>query len=133
MKDLLIPRFKVIADYPNSWFILGNIYTGLKGANPNSDYWYLKDNSPHGVGTVDPTKYPSVFQRLQWWENRTPLEMPRYLKKDNMVFKVRAYTHPAAKGFPLFYEKDEIPGSHYISYFQPATKEEYNLFIKNRK
>lgn len=74
--NLMKPRYKVIADYPRSCFNIGDIlrvsgdcagkgYTG-SGVMPASVY--------------KPELYPHLFRKLEWWEDRTPEEMPEYVK-----------------------------------------------------
>lgn len=58
-KELLIPRFEVIADYPNSTYKVGEIF--------------------HAV-VPDYAKYPHLFKPLNWWEYRKEEEMPKKVK-----------------------------------------------------
>lgn len=76
-EELLKPRWKVIADYPNSPFIIGQIFV-----IPNFDKDFTKK-----YWADDKDKYPHLFQRLEWWEERKPDEMPEYLKCLSPVFK----------------------------------------------
>jgi len=62
-KELLIPRYQVIADYPNSPYKIGAIAKGNEClVNPEC---------------LD--KYPHLFRKLNWWEHRKIEEMPKRL------------------------------------------------------
>lgn len=86
-KQLLQPRYEVIADYPNSPFKVGEILN-FKEIYPFSG---LSFDIPH-LGIVAPEyfdKYPHLFRRLEWWEKRKPEDMPEYVKhKTGAYYKV---------------------------------------------
>ena len=56
-EELLIPRFKVMLDYPNS-----NYKVGLVITTDFTDY------------------YPHIFKPMKWWEEREQKAMPMFLK-----------------------------------------------------
>ena len=108
IQELLKPRYKVIADYPDSVFIVGEILR-----NPTYE-----------------SKYPHLFKKLEWWEDRKPEEMPKYLKhtydgktsyykiiKWDMEFMVAYMTETQVCNLRLW--KPEF------SYY-PSTEEEFN-------
>ena len=72
-KELLKPRFEVIADFPNNHF--GKVGTFLDrnwSKYPNDDEtqspeWSISD-------------FPHLFRKLDWWEKRTKDQMPKKLK-----------------------------------------------------
>lgn len=118
-EELLVPRWKCIADYPNSWFQIENIYTGKPMANPYTSTHYLIDNSPHGIGTVLPHKYPAIFKKLEWWEEREEKDLPEYVKyKNNTILKISRHPiHPE-------YYWDQSKLIH-LGECMPATEQEY--------
>jgi hypothetical protein len=59
----LKPRFKVIAEYPRCPYSIGEIFN------------VTTDNM-----CVFFAKYPHLFRKLNWWENRTEEEMPKMVK-----------------------------------------------------
>jgi len=61
--ELMKPRFKVIADYPLSDYPIGHIHKAVA--------WMTEDFF---------LKYPAIFKKLEWWEDRKPEEMPLYIK-----------------------------------------------------
>lgn len=68
--ELLKPRFKIIADFPNNDFgKVGDILDRDWSKYPNDDeekepIWSISD-------------YPHLFQRLNWWEERSVEDMPK--------------------------------------------------------
>ncbi len=115
--DLLTPRFKVIADYPNSFFDIGEI-------------------TENEFTLIDLEKYPHLFKKLGWWEDREIEELPQYLKSENQVFKVSNYFYRIHK--LLFSSYDDKYDQEFDDYFlfndyEPSTEEEYNEYLKNLK
>jgi hypothetical protein len=70
VEELLKPRYKVIADYPNNSWSVGEIIDRDWGWDGDDEIGF-KHHISH---------YPHLFQRLEWWQDRKPEEMPRYLK-----------------------------------------------------
>lgn len=110
-EELLSPRYKIIADYPNSLYKLGQIIherDNLEGAT------FFKT-------TIH--KYPHIFKKLEWWEDRFKGDMPIYVMNiaDNTKFKLvdihRDRDCAFLKGF----------GWHNLTDLTPITEEEYNL------
>lgn len=82
-QDLLKPRYRVIADYPNSPFNIGEIIRQDSAGLPNnyiSDAGYYRDRHPES--------YPAIFKKLEWWEERSESELPKYVKVKNAVREV---------------------------------------------
>ncbi|AGO48579.1 hypothetical protein Phi18:3_gp067 [Cellulophaga phage phi18:3] len=69
-KELLKPRFEVIAVYPLQKNEIGYIYE--TGENCIE---YIVDSDK-----FDLREYPHLFRRLNWWEYRTKEQMPKKLK-----------------------------------------------------
>src|SRR6185503_13287789 len=63
VEDLLKPRYKVIADYPDSEYNVGEIICNMITVQ-NSE-WF--------------DQYPHIFKKLEWWEERKESEMPDYV------------------------------------------------------
>lgn len=121
---LLAPRYKVIADYPRSFYTLGEV---------------IECDAPdHQLA-----QWPAIFKPLQWWEERTLEEMPMYLKQigrinsedkpiPDRVIKVSKHwantaTHPHGN-YKIFSSSDDPHNEFYSQmYFdwQPATESEY--------
>lgn len=79
-KELLKPRFEVIADYPNPkdycYFPVGEI---------------IKIESLEDINYLE--KYPHLFRKLNWWEHRKIEDMPKKVmsladdKKDTYIIE----------------------------------------------
>lgn len=89
VEELLKPRYKVIADYPGSPFIVGSV--GVK----HYAEWVFELNGV--VSDVAVENYPHLFRLMHWSEERKPEDMPKYVK--------RVYN-----GEVLYYEKEIIDG-----------------------
>lgn len=70
-EELILSRFEVIADYPDSQFKVGEI---------EDRDWSL---FPDGDETKEPiwsiSDFPHLFRKLNWWEHRTIEQMPKKL------------------------------------------------------
>ena len=88
MKNLLQPRFEVIATYPNSNYKVGDILYKIEYA---TEEWYDNGNV-FIIHRQEIEKYPHLFKKLAWWEKRTEKEMPKYIKIDhesnNVIHKI---------------------------------------------
>ncbi len=103
-KELLIERYKCIADYPENKFCkVGEI---LMGNDSNL------------------CNYPHLFKKLEWWEERTPRDMPTYIKWGKLIYKNPSYNktgfYVESIGWIYFSTTGEIT---------PSTEEEF----KNQK
>lgn len=138
-KDLMTPRYEVVADWPmNVVFTIGEIVV-----NPLWHYfslghkeWHMKD-------------LPHLFKSLSWWEKRTVEEMPEYLKR----IIIRGSFHPGIKIGDVikvkwdwdYFDKEKYPevkmlcftygGEYYHDEycFLPATLTEYQSYLKSKK
>lgn len=113
-EELLQPRFKVIANFPGSWFDIGEI---------------TKNN----FASFDLEDYPNIFKKLKWWEERNIKDLPEYLKQEKdgkiyNIYKVLDYvkrlnhselTFDYDWGGTILYDSITLPD------LLPATKEEY--------
>ena len=102
VEELLKPRYKCIADFPDSSWIIGEITTDGNWSE----------------------KYPDVFRELEWWEHRNPEEMPKYVKEKAIptnVFKVIEWRQSVEMECRI---KGEL-GGHWAGYFIPSTEQEY--------
>lgn len=115
IEQLLRPRYKVIADYP------GIEDYGWKLHEIISPQYYTEKT----VGFC--SKYPHLFRKLQWWEERKPEEIPQYVKTSDSVFKVDKWDR-RSRSIALcdgkWLDRRDI---------LPATSDEYNLFLEQQK
>lgn len=83
-KELLQPRYKVIADYPNSIFEINDVIDVVE------DMYYLEG---YTEGFFSP--YPHLFRKLEWWEERGEEDMPKKVKlitgKNKRILDIISY------------------------------------------
>ena len=113
-KDLLKPRFKLIADYPGNTQPIGNITI------EDATAYYFR-------------KFTSNFKELEWWEERNEDDLPKYLKEleTGKIDKVTRYFIDSR--LPCFYigeieKKGKLKGSETpfnLRAMIPATEAEY--------
>lgn len=111
-EQLMQPRWKCIADYPQSIWKVGEILTDFP------ELWAKANLEP----------FPNIFVRLQWWEDRQESEMPEYVKYCGTILKVKKWTKNI-EGEPSFTWEGEKMGLYAYSTL-PATEEEYKQFKK---
>lgn len=70
MLDLLIPRYKVISPYPDMTRNVGDI---VKIDMTKAQQWI----DSHCAFFE---RFPLLFKKLEWWEDRKVIELPKYVK-----------------------------------------------------
>lgn len=89
-EQLMLARWKVIADYP-----------GYDGYHRIGDIVERKENYSEILiriqlfaefSLICPNDYPHLFKKLGWWEERTIDEMPRFIRlNEKMVIEVQEH------------------------------------------
>jgi hypothetical protein len=118
-EELMKPRWKVIADYPNSPFFIGQVFT-----IPNFDNQFTKD-----YWAAEKNKYPNIFEPLPWWKERKVEDMPEYVRHtaSGKTWKVKEYDLPTGA---------HLVGNEISSYWAvmknlvPATESDYNAYLQ---
>lgn len=126
MKDLLIPRFKVIANFPSSTFELGDILIPIM---EGSDYYSIPEYKRGEFNVLNPDKYSYLFRKLEWWENRAEKEMPKYLKRHKTFFKIDNWKFNWRDVRIAFVKDKNITLVMNRRNYLPATEQEYNAHI----
>jgi hypothetical protein len=120
-EELLQPRYKVIADFPQ-WSVfthkLGDILE-LRGVH------FVGKGTSRSINEKDIDKYPSVLRKLQWWEERNEEE----LSKIKYAKTLAGNSVRTVLRFELSWDKIILDGGKVrsIKNWLPATKEEYEL------
>lgn len=70
VKELMRPRYEVIADYPGNQNKVGSIIV-CPDYDFTAQYWIEAND-----------KYPHLFKKLNWWEHRKVEDMPMFLRSD---------------------------------------------------
>ena len=111
VEQLMRPRYKVIADYPGNNMAVGKILTFE---------WHAENQRIELCFYYD--KYPHLFRKLEWWEQRTPEEMPEYVKEaDGTVHRITTWAW--SDFYKVFYDLGKpILWSNRCT---PATEQEY--------
>lgn len=120
IQELLKPRYKVIADYPDNLYLVGDV---LPRSSEVSDGWYkwFKEDMAD--------KYPNLFKELFWWEYRLPEDMPEYVKdKFERVYKIHILDMTK---IVFWLELDSFPRS--FGHYYPATQADYESYINQSK
>jgi len=128
-EELLMPRYKVIADYPNSLFKVGET---LKEGIVTKDYIFCDPDGPRW------SQFPHLFRKLNWWEERKVEDMPEYVKSladdRGTVFKIQKWDMGMLIGW-IDYDKRQCASLETFKpeygYF-PATEQEYNDYINSK-
>ena len=118
VEELMKPRYKAVADYPKSIHPVGEII----------QYDYDKD------GTLG--NWPHLFKPLEWWEDRKPEDIPKYIKSifNDKSIIVRELIAVTPDGFKAV-AKDSRKGYRicYHDRWLPATEQEYLSYIESLK
>lgn len=133
IKDLVKPRYEVVADYPNSPHEIGILLTEeLPG-----HYYYQDGDTNRMVQVIKIQEYPDIFKPLQWWEKRLEEEMPKYLKfcyeGKTTAYKIEKWDMPSLFGY-INIEKRQgcsIMGFNPEYGYSPATEEEFEKYKDN--
>jgi hypothetical protein len=117
-QELLQPRYKVIAEDTSAKFRLNQIIYHPDGWH---DYIWCVNNERENI-IFNPEKYPHLFQKLEWWEERHADEMPKYLKdtKSKEVYELLTYIPPYAIG-----QASDYRVRVHFNHLEPATGEDY--------
>lgn len=124
---LMMPRYEVIANYPNSPWRLNQVINGQTFNIAGEEKIHCAD-------------YPSIFKKLQWWEHRGESEMPQYVKyaATGRVCKVDNFDLETTSSWFMYLENEIHPycpggtaldGTHWL----PATETEFLSYINKGK
>lgn len=112
-EELTRIRYIVLMDFPGNTRSVGSIKT-------IPDTFALNNKArEHWISIHE--KYPKIYRRLDWWEQRQQSDMPKFVHyPDGMVYKLQGV-------FAYFH--NEKGNRIDISYCQPASEEEYNSHV----
>lgn len=128
-EQLLVPRWKCIANYPGNTFYIGEIFE--IPLDCKLQQIVLEGNDYSSVDLdIDPNFYPAIFEKLEWWEDRQLENMPEYVKyigtttyfwiKPNQIVKSNW------KKVKSKFKMCEISCHDFIpNVWEPSTEEEY--------
>ena len=133
--ELMIPRYKVVADYPYNPWVVGAILI----TEPNGEL-YCKENgyvaSKSIVYVKDVDKYPTLFRKLYWYEERNFSDLPDFIKISDDIYRVGEWK---LQRFEAGYAPDDknierpislnIKWHFYKNKSIPASQEDYDKYI----
>jgi hypothetical protein len=127
IEELLKPRYKVIAEDTSGNFRIGDMFI-------KSNYGDWFESGTFEMPEWELQKYPHLFCKLEWWEERKESEMPEYVKDlyDQEPFKIVS-KHPISKDEYLITNRPKPAHYAHIKHFLPATEEEYIQYQQNKK
>lgn len=127
-KQLLIPRVKCVLRYPDSRFPVGSILS--QDFEDHELYVYIDSNRKFWL-ICNPELYPEIFTPLPWWSDRKPEDMPKYLKDQAGVYSKATW----GVSMKLFTSDGELwhITENVMSFFEPATEEEYTAYINQNQ
>lgn len=115
MTELLAPRYKVIADYPGSPFKINEVIP------------------PELILGNGLDRFPVIFKKLEWWQERDVSQMPRYLKdKDGKIGMFEQTYDGNLRGSVMVTFENGDATVRNINDFAPATETEYLNYIKSK-
>lgn len=137
-EQLLLERVKVISDYPDSIYKIGDIIVYSREVAQSYDEW-------HNVRTGEKSfknpgffkKYPHIFQPLPWWSDRKPEDMPDYLRinygNGPVLCNVSQWMHKIGEQMVFEYYKNGLALRETTKGTEPITEEEYNAYINQKQ
>lgn len=134
--ELLRPRFKVIAKWPSMRdFELNQIITLNEDFSPQYKMWSIEDcQGKRTYITKFFEDYPHLFERLDWWHERSDEQMPKYLRfianKSKVVELVKLYNRDMVD---IRHHDGKIIDCLDMELFLPATEEEYNAYNSQKQ
>lgn len=75
-EELLTPRYRVIGEWPE---MLERFYVGYIFEHPYGRT-YLTEQSKY-----DPKDFPNLFEKIEWWEERSVEDMPFFVTQTDRV------------------------------------------------
>lgn len=121
-EELLKPRFKVIADYPNSIFEISEIIVPMNGVT------YVEYSDNGGKTEIELSNFPHLFQLLKWWEERKVEDMPQYIEFNKIILPVKKWDLENKQGWICI---NQGGGIFHQDAIIPSSKEEYETNLKN--
>lgn len=126
-EELLKPRYRVTALYPNSYFKIGDILTTDERIPKESVGKFINDVT--GFAWVYQVEsFPHIFKKLEWWEGWKKKDLPKYVK--NIQFGT------IRKVVAFIGSENELVGweggIENTIYYTPATEEEFNSFQNSK-
>lgn len=134
-EELMQPRYKVIANYPGQPVAIGQLLNDRLSESFHITTTYSFEGfelvpCANWVNEDEVKKYPALFKKLEWWEDRKPEDMPDFLKAtEGGIIKVKKWQIDEDETNPHLYfttQADKL--GFYPRKHLPATLEEYTAY-----
>jgi len=136
VEELLMPRYRVIADYPHNPYKIGDLLEEFTKTAFKLTVTYNGNSMDETQANTYPAsaieKMPHLFRKLNWWEERKVEDMPEYVKPVSApyyIFKVVKFTQDE---YCYFIGNNDKEIGEFTSRFTPATEQEYNDYINSK-
>ena len=137
-EQLLAPRYKVIADYPQSRFNPDEILIPNRMDGKVDNQWVNQDPNDKRYIHAQLENFPHLFKPLQWWEDREEKDMPEYVKwrympecdaktMDGYIAKVFGWSQA---GYGVI--TDDGKTTTATKYWTPATHTDYTNYQNSK-
>lgn len=141
VEELMKPRIKVMMDYPDCEYEVGQIiqfvqkstyYTG----EPEWETGFILTKNGEQVQSCikkfEP--YPDIFKPLEWWEDRKLEDMPEYIQyAGQMAYKIERYELDERMGlYGISAKYEDCPLWLNGMPVLPITEFEYNEYLKTK-
>ena len=124
-EELLKPRYKVIASWPNSDLPVDLVVTQIGNGkwSDGKDYEFAESELWF-------KRYPHLFRKLHWSEDRSVEDMPEYVyfKEGHWEGCYKVLKHFYANGWCRVLNKIEVDYPYHT--LTPATIEDFNTYIE---
>lgn len=134
VEELKMPRYKVIADYPNNRFSVNEIIN-LEKYSGGYRYRWAEDWGMDNIDESELKEYPHLFKKLEWWEEREISDLPEYVINTSSLPKTIMQVNWAVEVDD--YGKEGLfainGGRLYPKGLLPATLSEYTTYISQTK
>lgn len=127
--DLLKTRIKVLSPYPLSPYKVGD-YMELS-ENRTSGLTIQSFDNAFWMPVSEIIKMPLIFRTASWWEDRTPEEMPMYVKNKKSVFKVPKWIY-RDKSWHFVNENPHVGIGIETYNLSPATEQDHINYISKK-
>lgn len=129
IEQLMRPRYLVIARWPSGCpYKKGDI---LIQCDDHLNKFVRPGDDEATTNVFQPDSYPANLKKLEWWEERTPEGMPKYVKNENGAIYKAAWTAGAITENGQQSMRMDIKESEWqviknvMCFFKPATEQEY--------
>lgn len=139
--DLLIPRRKLMLDYPGRPESMPVGY--IIYLNKFDEEWYHEYTSEEPIHIDESsTRYPEIFHPLPWWSDRKMEEMPEFVKyfdeAGNLEYVLKVERYKSHRDIGLFWafeylwENEPDIKRMSLTGWLPATEQDYNDYINSK-